>query len=79
LLVPLLSLVITIVLAIVGALVGISLIDNLSGVTLPGIPDDAPQNLGTIFTLSGVLALLFPFLGGATGGAWGARTGHQRP
>ena len=79
LLVPLLSLVITIVLAIVGGLVGISLIDNLSGVTLPGIPDDAPQNLGTIFTLSGVLALLFPFLGGAIGGSWGARTGRRRP
>jgi hypothetical protein len=79
LLVPLVSLVITIVLAILGGLVGISLIDNLSGVTLPGLPDDAPQNLGTIFTLSGVLALLFPFLGGAIGGSWGARTGRRQP
>ena len=79
LLVPLLSLVITIILAILGGLVGVSLIDNLSGVTLPGLPDDAPQNLGTIFTVSGILALLFPFIGGAIGGAWGARTGRQRP
>jgi hypothetical protein len=66
LLVPLLSLGITIILAILGGLVGFSLIDNLSGVTLPGLPDDAPQNLGTIFTVSGILALLFPFVGGPT-------------
>ena len=78
LLVPVVSLVITIVLAILGGLVGISLIDNLSGVTLPGLPDDAPQSLGTIFTVSGILALLLPFLGGAIGGAWGARTGRRR-
>jgi hypothetical protein len=77
--VPLVSLVITIVLAILGGLVGVSLIDNLSGVTLPGLPDDAPQNLGTIFTVSGILALLAPFIGGAIGGAWGAKTGRRRP
>ena len=79
LLVPLVSLVITIVLAILGGLVGVSLIDNLSGVTLPGLPEDAPQNLGTIFTVSGILALLAPFIGGAIGGAWGAKTGRRRP
>ena len=79
LLVPLVSLVITIVLAILGGLVGVSFIDNLSGVTLPGLPDDAPQNLGTIFTVSGILALLAPFVGGAIGGAWGAKTGRRRP
>ncbi len=79
LLVPLLSLVITIVLALVGAIVGASFIENLSGVTLPQVPQDAPQNLGTIFTISGILALLFPFIGGAIGGAWGAKTGRQRP
>lgn len=77
--VPLVSLVITIVLAILGGLVGVSLIDNLSGVTLPGLPEDAPQNLGTIFTVSGILALLAPFIGGAIGGAWGAKTGRRRP
>ncbi len=79
LLVALLALVVTIVLAILGALLGVSLIDNLSGVTLPGLPSDAPQNLGTIFTVSGILALLFPFIGGAIGGAWGAKTGRRRP
>jgi hypothetical protein len=77
--VPLVSLVITIALAILGGLVGVSLIDNLSGVTLPGLPEDAPQNLGTIFTVSGILALLAPFIGGAIGGAWGAKTGRRRP
>ncbi len=86
LLVPLLLLVLTILLALVGALVGYSLIDNLQGVTLPPVPSvpgaaqqEAPQNLGTILTVSGILALLVPFLGGALGGAWGAKTGRNRP
>jgi hypothetical protein len=85
LLVPLLALVVTIVLAIVGGLVGVSFIDQLSGVTLPqgaqgGAQQAAPQQgLGTILTVSGILALLFPFIGGALGGAWGARTGRRRP
>jgi hypothetical protein len=79
LLVALLALVVTMVLAIVGAILGVSLIGNLAGVTLPGLPGDAPQNLGTIFTVSGILALLFPFIGGAIGGAWGAGRGRRRP
>ncbi len=84
LLVPLLALIVTLVLAIVGGVLGISFIDQLSGVTLPqsaqsvqqGVPQ---QGLGTILTVSGILALLFPFIGGAIGGAWGARTGSHRP
>ena len=87
LLVPLLLLILTILLAIIGALVGFSLIDNLQGVTLPAVPSDiqqqaqgeAPQNLGSILTVSGILALLVPFIGGALGGAWGAKTGRNRP
>jgi hypothetical protein len=81
LLVPLLALVVTFVLAIVGGLLGISFIDQLSGVTLPqGAQQAAPQQgLGTILSVSGVLALLFPFVGGAIGGLWGARTGTRRP
>jgi hypothetical protein len=84
LLVPLLALVVTLVLAIVGGLLGISFIDQLSGVTLPqsaqGAQQAAPQQgLGTILTVSGILALLFPFIGGAIGGLWGARTGRRRP
>ena len=85
LLVPLLALVVTIVLAIVGGLLGVSFIDQLSGVTLPqgaqsSAQQAAPQQgLGTILTVSGILALLFPFIGGAIGGAWGARTGSRRP
>jgi hypothetical protein len=83
-LVPLLALVVTIVLAIVGGLLGVSFIDQLSGVTLPqgaqsSAQQAAPQSLGTILTVSGILALLFPFIGGAIGGAWGARTGRRRP
>ena len=84
LLVPLLALVVTIVLAIVGGLLGVSFIDQLSGVTLPQgaqntAQQQAPQGLGTILTVGGILALLFPFIGGAIGGAWGARTGRRRP
>ena len=79
LLVPVLMLVVTIVLAGIGALLGLSFLDNLSGVTLPSTPNDAPQNLGTILTGAGILALLMPFIGGAIGGALGARTGRRRP
>jgi hypothetical protein len=79
LLVPVLMLVVTIVLAGIGALLGLSFLDNLSGVTLPSAPSDAPQGLGTILTGAGILALLAPFIGGAIGGALGARTGRRRP
>ena len=79
LLVPVLMLVVTIVLAGIGALLGLSFLDNLSGVTLPSTPSDAPQGLGTILTGAGILALLMPFVGGAIGGVWGARTGRRRP
>src|ERR671916_1766727 len=83
-LVPLLALVVTIVLAIIGGLLGVSFIDQLSGVTLPqGVQNSAqqqaPQGLGTILSVSGILALLFPFIGGGLSGAWGARTGSRRP
>ena len=85
LLVPLLALLVTLLLAIVGAVVGASFIDQLTGVTLPGPMQNAaqgikqPQNLATILSLSGILALLVPFAGGAIGGAWGAKTGRTRP
>jgi len=83
-LVPLLAMVVTLLLAIVGGLVGVSFIDQLSGVTLPhgaqsSAQQAAPQQgLGTILTVSGILALLFPFIGGAVGGLWGAKTGSRR-
>jgi hypothetical protein len=84
LLVPLLALVVTIILAIIGSVVGASFIDQLSGVTLPGpagrAAQDVPQQgLGTILTVSGILALLIPFIGGALGGARGASVGRRRP
>src|ERR687884_717384 len=74
LLVPLLALVVTIVLAIIGGALGVSFIDQLSGITLPqgaqgGAQQAAPQQgLGTILSVSGILALLFPFIGGGDGG-----------
>ena len=84
LLVPLLALVVTILLALVGAVLGVSFIDQLSGVTLPGplggVARGIPQQgLGTILSVSGLLALLFTFIGGALGGARGAATGRRRP
>src|SRR5918997_2052307 len=83
-LVPVLSLLVIIVLAIIGAIVGSSFIDQLSGVALPRVPQGAQQQipqqgLGTILTVSGILALLVPFIGGAVGGLWGAKTGRARP
>ena len=81
LLVPLLALLVTIILAIIGSVIGYSFIDQLSGVTLPqGAQQQVPQqNLGTILTIPGILALLFPFIGGTLGGIWGANTGRDRP
>ena len=84
LLVPLLALIVTIVLALIGGAVGASFIDQLSGVTLPGpageVAQSVPQQgLGTILSVSGILALLFPFIRGALGGAKGANTGRRRP
>jgi hypothetical protein len=84
LLVPLLALVVTIVLALIGGAVGASFIDQISGVTLPGPAGKAAENipqqgLGTILSVSGILALLFPFIGGALGGARGASVGRRRP
>jgi hypothetical protein len=83
-LVPVLSLVVIILLAIIGGIVGASFIDQLSGVALPQVPQGAQQQipqqgLGTILTVSGILALLVPFIGGALGGLWGAKTGRARP
>src|SRR5215210_6653850 len=83
-LVPVLSLLIILVLAIVGAIVGASFIDQLSGVALPQVPGNVQnqipqQGLGTILTASGIAALVVPFVGGALGGLWGAKTGRNRP
>ena len=80
LLVAALALVVTLILAGVGALLGTSFIESLGGVTLPSLPADAPrQSMGTILTVAGILSLLFPFIAGALGGAWGAKTGQKRP
>jgi hypothetical protein len=81
--VALLALVVTIVLALVGAAVGASFSDQLGGVTLPGPASKAAQNVpqqgvSTILSVSGILALLFPFIGGALGGARGATVGQER-
>lgn len=79
LLVAALALLAVLILGGVGALVGSNFTGALSGMQIPALPADAPQSMGTIFTVAGVLALIFPFIGGALGGMWGARTGRQRP
>ena len=80
LLVALVALAVTLVLAIVGGAIGASFLDSLRGVTLPGVPADiAQQGLNTVLTLSGVLALLLPFVAGALGGSRGASVGARRP
>jgi len=80
LLVALLALIVTFVLLLLSGVVGAALIDNLRGITLPGVPQDvAQQGLNTVFTLYGVLALILPFVAGAIGGSRGAHTGARRP
>lgn len=57
LLVPALALVVMLVLAGVGALVGTNFTGALSGMSVPALPADAPrQSMATIFTVAGILA-----------------------
>ena len=48
----------------------------IGGYVAQNIPQ---QSLGTILTVSGILALIVPFIGGALGGARGASVGRRRP
>jgi hypothetical protein len=84
LLVALMALVVTIVLALIGAAVGATFIDQLGGVTLPGPASKAAQNvpqqgLSTIFSVSGIFALLFPFIGGHSGAHVGPQSDKSAP
>lgn len=74
LLVASLSLVATVVLVILGLIVGASLVDGLSGVTLPERP-----SAQAALSPTGILTLILPFVGAAFGGAWGAKTGSNGP
>lgn len=42
------------------------------------IPTSVPQGLGIAAVIGGILVLLAPFIGGALGGAKGAKTGQNR-
>jgi hypothetical protein len=80
LLVALLALIVTVILVLLSGVVGAALINNLRGITLPGVPQDvAQQGLNTVFTLYSVLALILPFVAGAIGGSRGSYTGARRP
>ena len=79
LMVPLLALVATLILMLFSLVIGVSLVENLSGVTLPELPRETRQSLDSVLSASGVLALiLVPFVGGAFGGAWGARVERKK-
>jgi hypothetical protein len=78
--VALLALIVTVLLVLLSGVVGAALINNLRGITLPGVPEDvAQQGLNTVFTLYSVLALILPFIAGAIGGSRGSYTGARRP
>ena len=78
--VALIALIVTLVLTLMGGIAGLGFINNLPGITLPGVPSDiAQQGLSTVLTLGGILALLLPFVAGAVGGSWGESTGRRRP
>ena len=77
LLAVLLALVAAMFLAVVGAMFGSGLVNSLSGARLPSSLEDV-RNLDTTITVSGVLALILPFVGGALGGGRGPKTGHRR-
>jgi hypothetical protein len=80
LLVAALASVVTLILAGIGALVGTRFIENMGGVALPSLPADASQqSMGITLTVALILTRLIPFIAGAIGGAWGAKTGQQRP
>ena len=78
LLVALVALIVSIFLTLVGTAVGYGLADDFSGVVIPGVPNVVPQGLNTMLTLSSVLALILPFVAGATGGSQGARPASRR-
>jgi hypothetical protein len=71
--------VITLILAGIGALVGTSFIEDMRGVALPSLPAHAlKQSMGITLTVAVILTRLIPFIAGAIGGAWGAKTGQTR-
>ena len=77
LLASLLALVVAMFLAVVGTMLMSGFVNGLSGVRLPSTLDDV-HNLGTSKTISGVLALILPFVGGAMGGTQRAKMGRRR-
>ena len=83
LLVALLAFIVAVIVAVAGGVLGATFADALAGAVPPGltqaIPTSVPQGLGTVAIVGGFLVLLAPFIGGASGGAWGAQTGSNRP
>ena len=80
LLVALLALVVTIVLALLRAAVVTPLV-NILGITFSNVPTNLPSDapgLGIVLSVSGVLILIFMFVGSALGRQRGDSTARQR-
>jgi hypothetical protein len=75
--VVLLTLVAAMFLAVVGTVLRSGLVYVFSSVRFPSTLDDL-ENLGAIMPVIGVLTLILPFVGGATGGVRGAKMGRKR-
>jgi hypothetical protein len=78
LLLALLILVVAMFLVIMGVIAGSGFVNGLSGMRLPSALEDV-RNLSAIMSISGVLALILPFIGGAIRGVRGANTGRKWP
>jgi len=77
LLVALWALVAAMFLAVVGTTLWLGWVNGLSGVRFPSTLDDV-QDLSAMMPVFGVLTLILPFVGGATGGVRGAKRGRKR-
>jgi hypothetical protein len=77
LLMVLLALVVAMFLVVMGVIARSGFVNSLSGMRLPSALEDV-RNLSTIMTVSGVLALILPLIGGAMGGVRGANMGRRR-
>lgn len=81
LLVPVLAIVIFILLALIGGVLGLSFLNQIQSVSqqaLQGIPQglaqiSAPRNASILAIVAGLIALVAMFGGAALGGAWGAK------
>jgi hypothetical protein len=78
LLVALLVLVVAMFLIVMGVIAKSGFVNGLSGLRLPSALEDV-HNLSAVMSISGVLALILPFIGGVIEGVRGANMRRRRP